>query len=279
MNLSFELNPYFLAYYTIANSSSSRFISGMANPDVVAFQNRAWSINKESYKLTREVNFFPLLTKKVFEQGELQKQLLVADSFLKEIMKDTTFEVIVRQTNTALVSLRHKWEAQLFKSTAALALITRLEDPTKEVNSNKVFVIHPSQRPSNKTNQKLICTISGTTEETLFELWFYLLMRIIPVSNKGDGMEKDRIWVKELVCRFVVAELRAILSKTSYPPFVSIQNDEDWDYADKELKELCPLWKDYLDCKSDWKTKNINDFTNELTIERLSHYKKHKEQS
>ena len=74
MNLSFELNPYFLAYYTIANCSSSRFISGMTNPDVVAFQDKAWSIDKEAYNLTRQANAVPLLTKKVFEEGEIQTQ-------------------------------------------------------------------------------------------------------------------------------------------------------------------------------------------------------------
>ena len=278
MNLSFELNPYFLAYYTIANCSSSRFISGMTNPDVVAFQDKAWSIDKEAYNLTRQANAVPLLTKKVFEEGEIQKQLQTIDSFLKKIMKDKAFEVILRQTNAALVSLRHRWEAQLFKSTAALTLITRMDDPTKEVNGSRVFVIHPSQLPSSEATQKLLYTMSGGTEESVFELWFYLLRRIIPVSSKGDGLEKDRVWVQELVCRFVLAELRAMLSKTAYPPFVSIPNDENWDYAHKELLELLPLWRAYLDGKSDWKTRNINDFTDELTVERLCYYKKRKEQ-
>lgn len=239
ITLDFQIKPEYLAYYCIKNTSPQRFVAGTVDPEVVDFQNAAWSKDKEAYYFLC-YGVSDTLVLSASSMSDLAKR---AQDLLQTMVKDPTFVPLLKETSESLGTLRQEWEANCFKTHNMVSEMTGLELK----GDFKVFLSHPSLKQGQYINKlKAFCwayRAPWPNYNTVY-FWHELLHSFVP----GGDLEHAAI-------QFVADnELRVRLNGGEYPPF------EGHGRLNELMELMLPYWKKYLQLKK----KEIDAFIKEL---------------
>ncbi len=227
--LNFKVDQKFLASYAIANCERHRFVdnaSDSARGEVADFQNLAWDLSKDLYKLIdgRElIGDFALTSNLPYQ--DIGTKL---DEYFDELIRSKEFGIISKSTEDAVLKIEDEWNRNYgFCSEYIKSLGINLD------GDFTAFLVHPALKAGRYLGDNKILWSYRTdwpNYNTVY-IWHEMLHSYF---DRGDGSHA----IIELITD---EELRFRLNKEKYPPFVG------HDFLEKIKAKGLPTWKKYLE--------------------------------
>jgi hypothetical protein len=240
ISLHLKVDPVYVVYYTLTRCAPESFIAGQPFEQIVAFQNRAWAFDRESYDVFRH----GVTDKFILRKGSLEQLIERANKFLHVMTEEPLFRPILDETLGALSRVEEEWECNFAKSHGVMQEITGL-NLTKEF---EVYITHPSL----KTGMNMDGVILWTHRQdfpnynTVY-LWHEIMHSFIDSTERTKDEGELEHAVIELLTDH---ELRVRLNGGNYPPFIGHKQ------LHRLEKRLLPSWRTYLKSSD----KNIMQF-------------------
>lgn len=234
LKLNFQINPAYLAYHFIKNTSPSRFVSGECDPEIVDFQNAAWGKDRAANDFIR---FGP--DEDTFLSGKSMVEMARrADDLLKQMLNHSSFVPLLAETSKSLVQVREEWESNYSKTNNMIGEMTGL-NLNKDVS---VYLTHPKLKQGHAGHDCIVWAyrLTWPNYNTVY-LWHELLHLLLPHGNLEHA-------VIQLISD---NEMRVRLNGGTYPPM------EGHEYLRKLMELLLPMWRLFLQSKE---TRDINSF-------------------
>lgn len=238
MELKFLIDENYFIYHTLKSMEPDNFSSQKFQKDIVKFQNLAWETSHNSYNfLIGRINPNQLSDKNI------KRAVSDLPSFLKELKTSSEFKKILQQTKNYLRLCQKQWNQNFSKTSKYIHEITGLKLDKKFT----IYITHPSLKNGNYIGDNQIAW--GHSEEWPNYITIYLWHEILHSSLGYSDIDHAVI---ELITD---EELRYILNKEEYPPFVGHF------HLEKIKKKILPKWKDYLNSSN----KDLKKFTKKLS--------------
>jgi len=214
------------------------FSSQKHQKDVVNFQNFAWKTSQNSYNF-----LIGRITPNQLSDENIKKVVSDLPSFLKKLKNSSEFKKISQQTKNYLQLCKKQWHQNFSKTSKYISETTGLKLDKKFI----IYITHPSLKNGNYIGDNQIAW--GHSEEWANYITVYLWHEVL--HSYFDYSDIDHAII-ELIAD---EELRCILNKDKYPPFVGHP------HLEKTKKKILPKWKDYLNSKD----RDIKKFTKKLS--------------
>lgn len=232
VNITFEVNDFFLASYIIANSSSKRRLNskkGIYKEDIIAFLNKAWDISITNYMLIegndRGGIFHVIPESEDHSYESLGKRL---NTYISQIIETSEYKKLKKQTVDSVQLIKTEWNKnfeQVDKYIRDLGINIK-EDQI-------VWVVHPGLHAGqNLGNNNIIWAYRDDWDNynTVY-LWHEILHSYFEHSKPEHALI-------ECITDY---QLKAILNKEK--PNMKIGHDELFEIKKKKL----PIWQEYLE--------------------------------
>ncbi|MBY0554765.1 hypothetical protein K2P97_09565 [bacterium] len=224
--------------YLITHAIGKSKAGGKQAEDVIAFQNKAWEINKKEYNELRKLAF---LNPDIIASSDFHKRF--ADYF-NTLLVTPEYLKIKNQTLDYMNESLKEWNLNLERSTAIISRYSGFSD----IGKFKVYITHPALG-NGRFHREAGNVISFGAWPT-FKNYFtvYIWHEMIHSFMKSD--DKSHAANQLLTDN----ELRAQLNKEAFEPL-------------QGHKELIPLMKRNLKKWEKYKTNptNLNDFVGQMT--------------
>ncbi len=244
IHLKFSIVPNYLIWYTLVNcDSESRFISGQPTADVVAFQNRAWELDKDAYRFLQD----GITARLMFEDDAIIKLSRRANDLLNKLPQEKAYKPIINATMEAQEKMRHEWEEDLGKSYSWMCEMMGIPIDIE----CEVFITHPSIKNGTGSNKKIYWTYrQDFPHYNTIYLWHETLHSILPSQSKDQLVNLEHAVIELLTDN----EMRVLFNKGEYPPLIGHS------YLEQMETKMIPLWREYLKSSN----KNIKTFIDEV---------------
>lgn len=234
MKLRFLIDENYLIYHTLKSIYPDSFSSKRSQKDIVKFQNLAWTTSEESYNFLIGRN-----TPNQLSDANIKKLVSDLPKFINRLKTSCEFQKILKQTKIYLSKCEAQWNKNHENTSRYIKEITALR-LDKEFG---VYITHPSLKEGNYIGKNQITW--GHTEEWPNYITVYLWHEILHSYFGNSDVEHTII---ELIAD---EELRCLLNKEKYPPFVGHK------HLEKIKRTILPQWKEYLNSED----KDIKKFT------------------
>lgn len=238
MELKFLIDENYLIYHTLKSMGPDSFSNQKYQKDVVKFQNLAWEISQNSY------NFLVgRIMPNQLSDKNIKKAVSDLPSFLKKLKSSSEFKKILQQTKNYFNKCQKQWNQNYDKTSKHISEITEFKLNEKFT----IFITHPSLKNGNYIGNNQVAW--GHSEEWPNYITVYLWHEILHSYFGHSDIDHAVI---ELIAD---EELRSVLNKDKYPPFVGHP------HLEKIKKKILPKWKEYLNSQD----KDIKKFTKKLS--------------
>ncbi|MBX9721948.1 MAG: hypothetical protein K2X81_11175 [Candidatus Obscuribacterales bacterium] len=229
--ITFKVDPLYVVYHILVNTSPDRFIGNKCRPDIVDFQNLAWEKDQAAYKFLQH-GVDPYM---IMDHDDLSKLGKRAQDLLQVMANDPSFKPLHKETEEAMQKAKREWDEDFEKSSSIMRELTGIKfDEFKDI---QVYISHPSQK-NGLGGLKIQWTYrQDFPHYNTVYLWHEILHSYIPSSEHGEGFVNAEHAVIELLAD---NELRCRLNGGAYPPF------EGHKGIGSLREKLLPSWREYL---------------------------------
>jgi hypothetical protein len=230
VQLNFRVDPAQLANYTLVNT---RDWVTESNPEVVAFQNRAWELDQDAYTYLLNHYMERAIVNKLPRDGSAESNR--AWNLLDRMQEDLTFKPILEQTQQTMEKVKSEWESNLPKTQNMMQDMTGLP-LDKTIN---VYITHPSIKAGYAGEGSVFWTDrSDFPNYNTVYLWHETLHNVIEPRIVGPNKYDVGHAVIELLAD---NELRVKLNGGNMLPL------EGHEYLTRGEEYLLPSWRAYVD--------------------------------
>lgn len=229
VNLTFEIDTYFLVSYIIANYKKGRFIpyaEEQYKKDIVAFQNIAWAKSKDLCMVLD--GRFPIFKFNLCNNWNFREASNTIDTFIADLSKSEEFRLLLKQVNNSKIEIEKEWKENFRITSAYIQNIgINIED------TYTAYLVHPGLKAGNYIGKNKLIWSNQTywpNYNTVY-LWHEILHSYFESNDYTHS-----------IIEFVTdEEMRKILNGQEYPPFVGHSN-----LTEIKNKDLA-VWEEYLD--------------------------------
>ncbi|MBS2004164.1 MAG: hypothetical protein JST44_21845 [Cyanobacteria bacterium SZAS LIN-5] len=232
ITLSFQVDPAYLAYYTIRNCEASRFVNvdDENNQKIVDFQNAAWFKDRQASQFIR----FGPSDVNVLASPSIVEIAQRAEKLIQSVLDDATFAPLLAETSHSLELIRSQWERNCLKTHDMISEMTGFTLK----GDFRVFLTHQALKQGYYQSElkAMFCAYrnSWPNYNTVY-IWHELLHHFIPGSAD----------LEHAVIQLITDnELRIRLNGGQYPPF------EGHPYLKPLMELIVPHWRNYLNSKN-----------------------------
>jgi hypothetical protein len=234
LKLNFVTDPAYLAYKTL---TGYRRFEIPSIDQVNAFQDRAWSLDRDAYSYLQDHDLeAAILSKQSIEDGSAMSTR--AKNLLQRMQEDPTFQPVLAETNKGLMAVKTEWEANRSRTQSIMQDLTGLPLDGELT----VSITHPAIAQGRTYTDSGLILWSNQNDfpnyNTIY-LWHETLHNVIAPRMVGE----DSFDVAHAVIELLTDdELQTRLNGGSYPPLIGHED------LKKGEEYLMPSWRDYLSC-------------------------------
>jgi hypothetical protein len=227
------------------------------------FKEAAEKLDRQSCRFLTAERLYTMMTLANHEGVKLSVLCRRLESFIKALLQEPAFELILKDTQTALESYSKEWLDDYEKSFEIISRLTGL----KLDRSFDVYITHPCQRQGMNRSDRIFHTYrTGFPHYNTVYLWHEIMHSYLKPDDR-TGQKQDYNASHAVIELLTDNELRCRLSNETYPPF------QGHEFLDKTRECLLPSWREYVSGKDHDILKYLKQAT-ELERIRLSGTKK-----